>query len=227
MKPLADRHADRARRIVANASETSTVTAASVGTSAVLYRNFLESLRGFTEGDKEELEKQVRVITAEVEAGGGLSLAEAPDGSGRTMAGIGVINPFVVPASVSVPEAAKGNGGGTGLGSVDGWGANEAPAARVETAPDGNLGGKALQDQGAGSDLGKAEAGASAGGGWGAGTGVDPLVGTVPELKAKLADINDVGEINRLIDAEKAGQNRATAVEALEARKTAIEAPAA
>lgn len=224
MKPLADRHVDRARRIVANASETRTATAASVGTSAVLFRNFLESTRGLSESEREELDSQLSVITAEVEAGGGLSLAEAPDGSGRTMAGIGVINTKVVPAGTEAPEA--GNGGGTGLGSVDGWGANEAPAARVETT-DNNLSGQALQDQGAGSDLGKAAAGAAAGTGWGAGTGVDPLVGNVDEVKAAIAKINDAGEIDRLIAAEKAVKNRATAVEALEARKAAITAPTA
>lgn len=223
MKPLAERHEDRARRIVANASEVGGNSASSVGTSATLYRQFLESTVRLSESERGELDAQCRNITEEVMAGG-FSLAEAPDGSGRTMAGIGVVNTKVVPAGTAIPEA--GNGGGTGLKSVDGWGANEAPAAMV-AGSNTNLGGQALQDQGAGSDLKAAEAGAAAGGGWGAGSGVDPLVGTVPDLEAAIAKITDAGEIDRLIAAEKAGKNRATAVEALEARKTAIEASAA
>lgn len=159
MKSLAERHADRAKRIVANGSETAGLTANSVGTAALNFRTFIESTRGFSEDEMAELKEAIAEIEAE---GNVLSLAEAPDGSGRTMAGIGVVNTKVVPAGVDAPEA--GNGGGTSLDNVDGWGASASPAATVKTAGT-NLGGEALQEQGAGSDLkeagkaAKAEAG--------------------------------------------------------------------
>jgi hypothetical protein len=149
MKSLAERHEDRAKRIVANGSETSGNTAGSTGTAAVHYRTFVESMRGLSEDQRKELEGDLQSIKDEVE-NGSYSLAEAPDGSGRTMAGIGVINTKVVPAGVDVPEA--GNGGGTEAGKVDGWGANASPAAYVKTTEGSNLAGQALEDQGAGSD---------------------------------------------------------------------------
>lgn len=148
MKSLAERHADRAARIVANGSETGGGTAGSVGTAATHFRTFIESRARLTYDERAELDKQLANI--ESETLGSLSLAEAPDGSGRTMAGIGVINTKVVPAGVDAPEA--GNGGGTDANHVDGWGANASPAATVKTS-DTNLGGEALQEQGAGSNL--------------------------------------------------------------------------
>jgi hypothetical protein len=154
MKSLAERHADRAARIVANGSETGGTPAASIGTVALMFSDFYTARAKLNEDDKAELDASLKTISEEIDAGT-TSLAEAPDGSGRTMAGVGVINTKVVPAGVDAPEA--GNGGGTDVGSVDGWGANASPAATVKTS-DTNLGGDALQEQGAGADTKAAKA---------------------------------------------------------------------
>lgn len=209
MKPLADRHADRARRIVANGSEINRNTAASVGTSASLYRDFIDSTRGFTDDEKAELSEAIRNIHDE---GITLSLAEAPDGSGRTMAGIGVINTKVVPAGVDAPEA--GNGGGTDANSLDGWGANASPAQHVKTG-DANLGGAALAEA-------AAAAGNGSGGGWGGDNGGSDPLATVDSVTAHAETVNDPAELDRLIAAEKAGKGRTGAISALEARKAAL-----
>lgn len=77
------------------------------------------------------------------------SLSEAPDGSGDTMAGVGVVNPFVVPAAV-LASAEAGNGGG--FKKDAGWG-DTAPVTieplPIIDAPEGNLNGQSLIDQGA------------------------------------------------------------------------------
>jgi hypothetical protein len=157
MLSLEERHAERAQRIVANGSEIAALPAVSLGAAASFYRNYELVRNRLNEADIKQLDDQLDTIKEE--AAGAISLAEAPDGSGRTMAGIGVINVKVVPAAVSVPEA--GNGGGTNVDSVDGWGANDSPSSFVETA-DTNLGGQALQEQGAGSDLKASKKGAAA-----------------------------------------------------------------
>ena len=46
-----------------------------------------------------------------------------------------------------------------------------------------------------------------------------PLSGSINDLKAKLPEITDAGEIETLIAQERAGKNRDGAVAALEARK--------
>lgn len=51
----------------------------------------------------------------------------------------------------------------------------------------------------------------------------DPLDQSVPDLKAYLDGIDDLGEIVRLIQAEEAGKTRKSALEALAARKAALE----
>jgi hypothetical protein len=208
MKSLADRHADRARRIVANGTELANNTSNSVGTVAALFSDFITAHGALNEDQRAEFEAVAGNIQAEAEARGH-SLAEAPDGSGRTMAGIGVINTNVVPAAFEAPEA--GNGGGTSLDNVDGWGAAASPAATVKTS-DTNLGGEALAAQGAD------------GSGGNTGDDSDPLAGSVDALKTHLETVNDAGELDRLVDAEKAGQNRSTAIAAIEARKTALTA---
>lgn len=147
MKPLAERHADRARRIVENGTEIGATTAGSLGTVAAIFTDFQTAFNRLSDEEKDSFKESM----GELEVSAGVdSLAEAPDGSGRTMAGVGVVNTKVVPAGVDAPEA--GNGGGTNLKAVDGWGANASPAATTETTEGSNLAGAALQEQGAGSD---------------------------------------------------------------------------
>ncbi len=149
MQDLATRHEDRARRIVANGSEVGAFPGTSVGTVANAYRDFILLRARLGDDDSDRLEASMKEV--ETELTGVNSLAEAPDGSRRTMAGIGVVNTNVVPAGLEIPEA--GNGGGTTIDKVDGWGANESPASYTETLEGSNLAGEALQEQDAGSDL--------------------------------------------------------------------------
>lgn len=150
MQSLEKRHEDRARRIVVNGTEVGRNTAASVGAAAALFRDFATVAARLNSDEQAELRETIGSIEDEIR-NNGFSLAEAPDGSGRTMAGVGVINTKVVPAGVEAPEA--GNGGGTTVDAVDGWGANASPAGFTENREGSNLGGEALQEQGAGSDL--------------------------------------------------------------------------
>lgn len=149
MKSLADRHEDRARRIAANASERSGNPSNSVATVEGLMRQATAAAARLSPEEQDELRESLR--GAEDEFGGARSLAEAPDGSGQTMAGIGVVNTKVVPAGVHAAES--GNGGGTddwnGTGNA-GWG-ETAPATVApitpDPAPEGNLNGAALEAQ--------------------------------------------------------------------------------
>lgn len=50
-----------------------------------------------------------------------------------------------------------------------------------------------------------------------------PLDGSLPELTAYLESVSDVGAIDALIEAEKAGKTRVGALAALDARKTALQ----
>lgn len=152
MLNLADRHEDRARRIVANGSEVGAFPGTSVGAVANAYRDFILLRSRLGPDDNDRLEASLSEVERELE--GVNSLAEAPDGSRRTMAGVGVVNTDVVPAGLKIPKAASGNGGGTTVDKVDGWGANESPATFTETREGDNNAGEALQAQGAGSDLG-------------------------------------------------------------------------
>lgn len=51
---------------------------------------------------------------------------------------------------------------------------------------------------------------------------LDPSAYTVADLEAELADIDDADELASILDAEQAGENRTTAVEAIEARLDAV-----
>lgn len=53
-----------------------------------------------------------------------------------------------------------------------------------------------------------------------------PLAGSVNELSAAVADIDDVAAIDSLLEQEKAGKNRTTAIGVLEGRKAELEKPA-
>lgn len=149
MKSLAERHEARAQRIVSNGTELDATTSGSLGTVIAAYGDFATAYATLTDEEKDQVKETFKDIDGSF--GSSDSLSEAPDGSRRTMAGIGVVNTQVVPAGVDLPKA--GNGGGTKVDSVDGWGANASPAAFTETREGDNLGGAALQDQGAGSDL--------------------------------------------------------------------------
>lgn len=163
MQSLAKRHEDRARRIAANRNEFNGGTAPAVGTVALAYRNFaaLRSRLGEDENVLAELNKAMEGIDGEF-AGGYRSLAEAPDGSGQTMAGIGVVNPAVVPMqAIAADEDAGANGGS--FKKDPAWGETapvtvsglpEAP----KLDPGSNLAGQSLKDQ-----LGQPS-------GWGTGT---------------------------------------------------------
>ncbi len=157
MQSLAKRHEDRAARKAMNRTETSGNTALSIGTIALAYRSFAE-LRYGLNGDERltaELDAAMAGIDAEF-AGGYRSLAEAPDGTGDTMAGIGVINGAVVPAKFDkvkpLPE----------------------PTALDEGS---NINGQALSDQaggaGAWGSVGTAKSGSDGLTGNGGGTGED------------------------------------------------------
>ncbi len=131
MKSLAERHADRAERKFENAAES---TAGNISGRMANAANLMESAQvayaGLTEDEKTELR-------AAYEGGdpvdGFKSLAEDDSGNFK-YAGIGVVNPLVVPAaeqpapvSLSELEARAGNGGG-------GWGDGNANGRAVEAA---------------------------------------------------------------------------------------------
>lgn len=154
MQSLAKRHEDRAARKAMNRTETSGNTALSIGTIALAYRSFAE-LRYGLNGDKSleaELGAAMDGIDAEFAAGEQRSLAEAPDGSGDTMAGIGVINPDVVPAKFdkvkALPEPqgldAGSNINGQALvdqaGGAGAWGSVGTPKSGTDSLS-GNGGG--------------------------------------------------------------------------------------
>lgn len=160
MQSLAQRHEDRARRIAMNRSERTGGPVMGVGTAALLYRNFADARARIPENFQEELATALVGIDEEF-AGGSRSLAESPDGSGQTMAGIGVVNTQVVPAaSIAVSDDGKGSSHTKDAA----WG--ETPPATVEPLPvveptSGNVNGQALVDQ-----LGEPGAGEN-GTGWG------------------------------------------------------------
>jgi hypothetical protein len=155
MQSLANRHEDRARRKAMNRAERGFVPGISVGAVAIAYQQFATLRARLDERGLELLEPNIAKIDEEILAGT-RSLAEAPDGSGETMAGIGVVNPLVVPAAVLARDEA---GKGASVGNDPAW--NEAPVT-VDGLPEAkpldpgsNINGQALVDQ------------AGASGGWG------------------------------------------------------------
>lgn len=166
MQSLAKRHDDRIARLSANRSEFKGDTRPSVGTAVNLARAAADAVAGLTEEGQE-------TFAAAMEGYEGTSprsLAEAPDGSGDTMAGIGVVNTRVVPAA-TLANSQEGNGGGAGFKKDAGWG--ESAPVTVEPlpiveAPEGNLNGQSLIDQGAGAGATDEGAGTT-----GKGTGTD------------------------------------------------------
>lgn len=150
MQNLAKRHDDRAQRLMINRSETRGNAAQSVGVAIQLARTAADAVAGLTDEGKEAFGEAMDGY----EGTSPRSLAEAPDGSGQTMAGIGVVNTKVVP-SATLANSQEGNGGGAGFKRDAGWGdtapVTVEPLEAVE-APEGNINGQALADQGAGAD---------------------------------------------------------------------------
>lgn len=149
MKSLAERHADRAQRIVDNGSDVNGVGGDLVAAATAQYYDAMTTVASLNPEQRKAFEDGVKDFDFDEIAGP--SLAEAQDGTRRTMAGIGVVNTDVVPGAVEIPKSAAGNGGG--VTKADGWGANAAPSLLVPNREGGNLAGEALQEQGAGSDL--------------------------------------------------------------------------
>lgn len=167
MESLAKRHDDRAQRLANNRGEYGNVlnplqSLPSVGTALAQYQDFMNSFNQIEAYHPDpavvqKLKDGMAAIEAEV-GGSGRSLSEAPDGSGDTMAGIGVVNTQVVPASVLAVSTDGGGGGGERDAA---WG--DIPPVTEEGLPEpelpeeegSNLAGDALSKQ-----LGKP-------GGWG------------------------------------------------------------
>ncbi len=154
MQTLAARHEDRAARKAMNRTEAHYAPGISIGSVALLYRQFATLATRIPENEREELKRLTDGINEEI-GFGTRSLAEAPDGSGDTMAGIGVVNTAVVPSAVL---ARSDDGKGASVSNDAAWGdtppVTVAPLPEGET-PDGNINGQALVDQ------------AGASGGWG------------------------------------------------------------
>lgn len=154
MKTLAERHADRIERKAANSADNmGGKIAGSVATAEAAFVEAANARARLSAEEQAELDEALRERAENGGFGGARSLAEAPDGSGETMAGVGVVNTRVVPASVIADEA--GNGGGvsgdnwTAEGNA-GWG--DTPPATVAASPtaeavEGNANGAALDAQ--------------------------------------------------------------------------------
>lgn len=200
MKPLAERHFDRAQRIAENRAERTGFTSPGIGGAVIAMRAGLDAYHALDDAGRAEADAALKDYIPN----GARSLAEDEDGN--SMAGIGVVNTKVVPAS-----AESGNGSG---GEVPGW---TSPPKTEQF--DGNISGKALDDQ-----LGEGWGAVGSGGNGGEGES-DPAKMSIANLTAHLEGVNDVGEVDRLLDAENAkGDNkRAGAVAALEARKAALQ----
>lgn len=157
MLSLADRHEDRAARKAANRAENIGGNTGSVATAEAMFRDAMAARARLTEDEQAELEASLKLAHESGEfTGSARSLSEAPDGSGDTMAGIGVVNVAVVPGA-TLASSQAGNGGGADGGefasvSDAGWGATppvtEAPLPAANLG-DGNAAGASLAEQGA------------------------------------------------------------------------------
>ena len=151
MQSLAKRHEDRARRLAINSSESIGGPVLSVGSVALAYEAYATLRAGLGSDERliAELDEAIVGIDENI-AGGYRSLAEHPDGSGRTMAGIGVVNPLVVPAAVLA--VSDGEGKGHNVNNDAAWGDTPPPTAggtpEVDFDPEqGNINGQALTEQ--------------------------------------------------------------------------------
>lgn len=143
MKSLAERHEDRAARKFENASEsTAGNISGRVGNAATLMEQAQAAYAGLNENERAELRDAYAGFDP---ADGFRSLAEDDNGNFK-YAGIGVVNPLIVPAadqpapvSLSELEARAGNGaGGWGDGNVNGRAVDAAASGQPATAPAGD-----------------------------------------------------------------------------------------
>lgn len=191
MKSLAERHEDRANRKFENAAES---TAGNISGRVAHAGNLMEQAQAaysaLTEDEREELRN---AYAGADPVDGFRSLAEDDSGNFK-YAGIGVVNPLVVPAadqpapvSLSELEARAGNGGG-------GWG-------------DGNANGRAVDAAAASGGTG--EAPAPAADGWGtppAGGGQEGDGKPAVNAKMPVADIEAIAK-DEGVDLEGATNN--------------------
>jgi hypothetical protein len=139
MKSLAERHEDRANRKFENAAES---TAGNISGRVANAGNLMEQAQTAYAGLSEAERAELRDAYAGADPVDGFrSLAEDDSGNFK-YAGIGIVNPLVVPAadapapvSLSELEARAGNGGG-------GWGDGNANGRAVDAAaaPEGGSG---------------------------------------------------------------------------------------
>lgn len=176
MKSLAERHEDRAKRKFENAAES---TAGNISGRVANAGNLMEQAQaayaGLTEAERDELRD---AYAGADPVDGFKSLAEDDSGNFK-YAGIGIVNPLVVPSAdapapvdLSELEARAGNGGG-------GWG-------------DGNANGRAIDAAAA-----PASAPSAPADGWGAppagsGQGGDELPTVAASMK--VADLEAIAE---------------------------------
>lgn len=193
MKSLAERHEDRANRKFENAAEsTAGNVSGRVANAANLMEQAQAAFAGLTEGERAELRD---AYAGADPVDGFRSLAEDDSGNFK-YAGIGIVNPLVVPAadapapvSLSELEARAGNGGG-------GWG-------------EGNANGRAI-DAAAAPEGGSSQPAAPADG-WGAppaGSGQGSEGDGKPAVNAKMpvADIEAIAK-DECVDLEGATNN--------------------
>lgn len=161
MKSLMERHVDRAQRKADNLAESGNLNATNgVGAALIAISAAKDAVSSLPPEARERLMDTMN---------GDDGFSNVPDNSlaGLSMAGIGVLNPLVVPAE-ALQEAA-GNGASNG----------ELPLPRFDPA-EGNLNGAAVADAGTGAgSWGQSSANSSS-------DGYSAL--TVAELKAKLDD---------------------------------------
>ncbi len=161
MLSLAKRHDDRILRKANNRAELTGETVPDVGTAVNLARAAADAVANLGEDAQEAFATAMEGY----EGVSTRSLAEAPDGSGDTMAGVGVINTKVVPAA-SLANSQEGNGGGSAFKKDAGWGDVAPPTVDgfpVVEQRDGNVSGQALADQGAGAGEGAGTTGEGTG----------------------------------------------------------------
>lgn len=156
MKSLAERHEDRAKRKFENAAESTHGDAGgNIANAAYLMEKAQEAFAGLTEEQRAELRAAYEGSDMSLD---NRSLAEDDSGNFK-YAGIGVVNPLVVPpsdypAQVSLSEIAAraGNGGGW-VGNANGRAIDDALAqAGASSGTDTDSGVSEVQGNGWGGE---------------------------------------------------------------------------
>lgn len=167
MQTLDKRHEDRIRRKADNRTDPAAVApGVSVGSAVDAFRNAFTLMGRLSPEDRARAQEAVGGLNPEDFVG--VSLAEADDGN--TMAGIGVVNPFVVP-NAAYEQAPT------------------LPASELDPNDGQNLNGKALADQageaGAWGTAGNASSADLKGNGGGDGSEADKGAETAPAKAPK------------------------------------------